>query len=188
MSHLVARLLLSMLVFPLGALVYLVTLIVYDRMFGTRATFGARDEWIAAGVVCWAFIGVYWWLLWRRSVRWTAERAWLTIAAMFGAVLAGTVFGWLVWIAVHQRDFTAFVGTTSPILLWLVATCILWRESPTERADRLSASGRNAVVCPTCGYNLTGLTEPRCPECGSRFTLDQLLASQPHRVAAELVE
>ena len=22
-----------------------------------------------------------------------------------------------------------------------------------------------------CGYNLTGLTEPRCPECGEGFTL-----------------
>ena len=25
--------------------------------------------------------------------------------------------------------------------------------------------------CLTCGYNLTGLTEPRCPECGTGFTL-----------------
>ena len=61
-------------------------------------------------------------------------------------------------------------------------------ETARERAERLNASGRDGVVCPTCGYNLTGLTEPRCPECGSQFTLDQLLASQPSRATAELVE
>ena len=24
-------------------------------------------------------------------------------------------------------------------------------------------------ICPQCGYNLTGLTSPRCPECGRVF-------------------
>lgn len=27
-------------------------------------------------------------------------------------------------------------------------------------------------LCPTCNYNLTGLTRYRCPECGNRFTLN----------------
>ncbi len=29
-------------------------------------------------------------------------------------------------------------------------------------------------VCPACGYNLTGLDEPRCPECGGRYTWKEL--------------
>ena len=37
------------------------------------------------------------------------------------------------------------------------------------------------ILCPVCGYNLTGLREARCPECGGTFTLDQLAASQPQR-------
>ena len=30
------------------------------------------------------------------------------------------------------------------------------------------------VECPLCLYNLRGLTEPGCPECGERFALDEL--------------
>jgi len=41
--------------------------------------------------------------------------------------------------------------------------------------------GVNAIACPSCGYNLTGLSEARCPEYGSRFTLDQLVASLARR-------
>lgn len=29
--------------------------------------------------------------------------------------------------------------------------------------------------CPKCGYVLTGLTEQRCPECGSEFDVDRLV-------------
>jgi len=32
-----------------------------------------------------------------------------------------------------------------------------------------------AVPCPLCHYDLRGLTEPRCPECGFRFTWPELL-------------
>jgi hypothetical protein len=35
------------------------------------------------------------------------------------------------------------------------------------------------VHCPLCKYNLRGLIEPRCPECGYRFTWPQVL--HPHR-------
>lgn len=32
------------------------------------------------------------------------------------------------------------------------------------------------VRCPLCDYNLRGLPQPRCPECGGRFTWEELLA------------
>jgi hypothetical protein len=32
------------------------------------------------------------------------------------------------------------------------------------------------LYCPKCGYNLTGLTEDRCPECGEKFSRAELAA------------
>ncbi len=34
------------------------------------------------------------------------------------------------------------------------------------------------LACPLCGYNLRGLADPRCPECGFRFTWDELRDEQ----------
>src|SRR4029077_3897798 len=31
------------------------------------------------------------------------------------------------------------------------------------------------LTCPLCGYNLRGLSEPLCPECGHQFEWRQLL-------------
>ena len=182
MSHLIARLLLSMLVFPLGGLVYMIVVVVAHRML---RQYGLDEAWIIAGVVTWAFVAAYWVLLWHKSVRWET-RVGTTAGAAIGSGVIGAIIGGI--CNTIETGFGSFVGSTSPIILWLVATCFLWRESPAERAERLSATGRDGVVCPTCGYNLTGLNEPRCPECGSEFTLDQLLASQPSRATAELVE
>ncbi|HEY7091435.1 MAG TPA: hypothetical protein VH518_25280 [Tepidisphaeraceae bacterium] len=48
------------------------------------------------------------------------------------------------------------------------------------------------ILCPLCDYNLRGLVEPRCPECGHQFKWDEILSQgdrthpflfehQPHR-------
>jgi hypothetical protein len=41
---------------------------------------------------------------------------------------------------------------------------------------------RGEICCPMCEYNLRGLTEPRCPECGYRFEWKDLLDAKvrPH--------
>src|SRR4051812_9296702 len=38
---------------------------------------------------------------------------------------------------------------------------------------------RHDVRCPLCDYNLRGLTDPRCPECGHRF--DWAVVTDPNR-------
>lgn len=46
---------------------------------------------------------------------------------------------------------------------------------PTPNWDTIS----HDVTCPLCGYNLRGLTDPRCPECGSRFNWPDVI--DPHK-------
>src|SRR4051812_30293929 len=56
-------------------------------------------------------------------------------------------------------------------------------ESTTESAPAPAppapaidwSSITNEVECPLCRYNLRGLTEPRCPECGLQFTWAEVL-------------
>src|SRR3954465_985246 len=49
-------------------------------------------------------------------------------------------------------------------------------EAPARDPDRASvapdwsAPDAPQLVCPLCDYNLRGLTQPRCPECGYQFT------------------
>lgn len=40
-------------------------------------------------------------------------------------------------------------------------------------------------ICPTCGYNLTGASQGRCPECGGRFLWTEV-RDQAKRVYHEI--
>jgi DNA-directed RNA polymerase subunit RPC12/RpoP len=77
-------------------------------------------------------------------------------------------------------------GGTVPIT-WVLSTVLVWRETAAERLARLTAQGMPVIACPLCGYNLAGLTEARCPECGGRFTLEQVMLARP-RTGAQPAE
>jgi hypothetical protein len=51
------------------------------------------------------------------------------------------------------------------------------RESSNNAAG-LSNSSDEEIYCPICNYNLTGILTGRCPECGSLFDRESLIASQ----------
>jgi hypothetical protein len=51
---------------------------------------------------------------------------------------------------------------------------------PTQISDP-PVDGTVELACPLCGYNLRGLTEPRCPECGFAFTWAELLDAKRDR-------
>ncbi len=70
--------------------------------------------------------------------------------------------------------------TTPRIELQPVVSETIKRHIPESDRAALAEAGlseaspipdRPAHVCPTCDYNLTGLTSRRCPECGAEFTL-----------------
>ena len=186
MSRLIASILLSVLLFPVAAVVYLITFFV---LVESRGLVGRREVlgYVIAGVLTWAFVAWYWVFVWRKTVKWNPRRIartlYAALAAAGGGLMAGIVTGSL------AEDFGFFIGTVVPPLLWLAATVLAWRETDAERATRLGAVGRDGgggIPCPTCGYDMTGLRSTRCPECGTEFTLDELIASQPGRAAVEL--
>jgi hypothetical protein len=195
MSRLVSRLLLTVLMLPLASMVYLVALVYYvrsTRYYYGYSGFAMRAQEMAhvcAGLIAWMFVALYWMLLWRETVAWTGRRVAQTAWLVLGAIVAGLIIGALTWPL--DRYIGSFVGSACAPLLWVVGTIFAWRETPAESAQRLGAlasarGGGGGVVCPGCGYNLTGLREARCPECGTAYTLDELFAAQPSRAAAEI--
>jgi hypothetical protein len=59
------------------------------------------------------------------------------------------------------------------LLLWLAALHRLFKRRPVFDRDN-----QVDVRCPTCNYSLVGLRDLRCPECGARFTIDELIRAQ----------
>jgi hypothetical protein len=185
MSHLVSRILLSILVFPLAGIFYVFVATLMEESF--QGVFLRREQlmFLISGALTWLGVAAYWCLLWKSSVRWNSWRLGGTALAGLGALMVGAIFGYIAAFLFPSggEDFGEFIGGVLIIVLWLIATILIWRETPTERRQRVMASGRSTVTCPTCGYNMTGLSESRCPECGGKFTLDELMASQPNAIA-----
>jgi uncharacterized paraquat-inducible protein A len=183
MSRLVSRILLSIFMFPLAALFYIVVMIIAEQsMRGSGYRDRETSMFMVSTVLTWIVVAAYWCMLWRSGVKWNAAR----VAGAFGAALGAAAVGGLAGLFAASviggggSFFGVFIGGILAIILWLTATVFLWRETAAERAQRIKGSSKSAVTCPTCGYNLTGLSESRCPECGSKFTLDELLALQVH--------
>src|SRR5438105_5449458 len=160
MSGLVSRILLAMLMIPAGSIVYFLAVIYADRAFGYPQR---QMIFISAGLTTWIFVAIYWTLLWGRLIQWNSLRVILSIVAAGAAVVAGFVAA--VFVDAVQQPIGDLVGSVVAPLSWLIATSVLWRETPAERAARLRLVQKSAVLCPKCGYNLTGLQGTRCPEC-----------------------
>jgi len=48
----------------------------------------------------------------------------------------------------------------------------------SDAATGLPSSSDEEIYCPICNYNLTGIMTGRCPECGSLFDREGLMANQ----------
>jgi hypothetical protein len=181
MPQLIARLLLTIFLVPLTVIVAIVTTIVCVevRPFGN-----VRDATMAITVclVTWGFFAIAWVAIWMRGVKWTPTRKTLSISwpVISALVAMGVGFAFGTW----QREAGYFFGSVTAPLVWVFGTILIWRETDAERKSRQRAAHADVITCPTCGYNLTGLSEARCPECGAKFTLNDLYADQPDRVEA----
>ena len=178
MTKLIARLILAMLILPVSA-----SLFVFGFAAIISQSTGAPSSLsiVLLYLGLYTFVATYWILLWRTMIRWTRERVMRTfLAGVLAVLMSGAAAGFV--FMVFRRSEPALVllisGAIVPVV-WVLATVLIWRETPAERIERLSSAGREAISCPVCGYNMTGLSEARCPECGTRFTLDQLVVTQP---------
>jgi len=61
------------------------------------------------------------------------------------------------------------------LLLAVVVAFAIWRAGKRTAWRRLAQA---YPKCIRCGYAMKGLTEARCPECGARYTLDELWIGQ----------
>lgn len=175
MTRTIARLVLAMLLLPVTGSLFVI-LIATMAAGGPPHPLGVLLIWLPLYV----FVAGYWVLLWRDSVNWTRGRIMLTSWAAVAALLSGGVLGFFTKaVASAPLAASMLVGGGLPPIVWVLATVLIWRETRGERMDRLTASGKITVRCPLCSYDLTGLSEARCPECGEQFTLDELVKSQP---------
>lgn len=187
MTATVARLVLAMLLLPAtGAVFILSMLVIVARSSGGPPTVSLL---LLLWTIIYTFIGAYWLLLWRGVVQWTPWRVRWTILATALSLAAGAAVASAIMIIGRGQvpaPFALLVGGGLVPVAWCLATVFIWRETAEERTRRLSTSAAAPIACPLCGYSLAGLREARCPECGSEFTLDQLLALQQDlRTAAE---
>jgi hypothetical protein len=178
MTRLIARLVLAMLLLPItGAVVLFNLLLLVAGSGGPPPASRVLLLW----AITYTVVGTYWILLWRGVVRWTRRRMFWTFGAGMAALSAGAGAAAIILIASRGQipPGPAFLlgGGIVPIV-WVLATVLIWRESAHERYQRLSHLSSGAVCCPICGYNMTGLTAAECPECGAKFTLDQLFTTQ----------
>ena len=182
MTRTVARLILAMLILPCTGAVFL--LLVLTLIAPAAAGPPAVGRLLLVWFLLYAFVGAYWTILWHDMVSWTPRRVASTIIATVLSLFGGVVIA-LVCLAVNRQvppPIAVLLGGGTVPITWVLSTVLIWRETPAERLGRLTAHGQPALACPLCGYNLAGLTEARCPECGASFTLEQIVLAKPRPV------
>ena len=72
-------------------------------------------------------------------------------------------------------------GAAVTLLFWVE----FWRHYARGRS-LYDQNGSLNLLCPECNYQMVGLREARCPECGSEYTLDRLFLRQNFQTLREI--
>jgi hypothetical protein len=108
-------------------------------------------------------------LIWKRTITWTpGRRIGVLVIVAASALLVALTTGVAALID-PSDDVILFTLLSASLIVSSVALCVTARVcyDPPEPAR---------VPCPTCGYDLRGQRECRCPECGQEYALGNLAA------------
>lgn len=123
-----------------------------------------------------AFLGASVWI-WSRPSR--NRAVWRPMIWTVGIVALAVLLS--VWADDQLRGDTELV-VAGVLMLAGAALLVVWtaaaRDLRRGRPLRNEQDGLPDVRCPSCDYRMVGLRESRCPECGTAYTLDELLAKQ----------
>ena len=153
--------------------------------------FSLNDEWTFVGAygVCAALAVIAWWLVWRRVVRWTPQRR-IRTGLLVAMMIVAPFTPLIPRLQVDWFDTIVMVIPLMVLATWFAGTARAWRLEPGELPIALqgtfaatpsvgNAQPNNddsvSVPCGNCDYDLRGLREARCPECGWTTTLDALI-------------
>ncbi|MBN1514474.1 MAG: hypothetical protein JXB13_20835 [Phycisphaerae bacterium] len=174
MTRLLARLLLAFAV-VLAAPVFCTALVI---VLVEGSSYRMFTLWlsVAQGITALLFI-VAWIAVWRGQVVWSRWRRSLTYASVLWSLGVGSTLGLGMAAITNEEEVGIVFAGLFWFVTWIPSTALVWRETARERAARLKTIVVGTVNCPNCGYNMTGLHEARCPECGTQYTLNELFAA-----------
>jgi len=178
----IVRLALGFSLIPLLPALFFIVVLLLDDFFSLHDQLAFTIGYAVCGIVA---ISI-WLLAWRRAVCWTPRRTWMTallVAAVFASAFSPFVPD------IHDIvDTVIKVWPTLMLAVWFAGTAWVWRLQPGECSpDQLELTPANAlqktlstssalsVPCGKCSYDLRGLREARCPECGWTTTVDVLV-------------
>lgn len=161
----IVRLSIGLALIPFLPAVFCILFIALDKFGGLSG----NGSWFVAYEFCALIAVCTWTFLWRKSA-----------LPLIGRTA-------LVALPILTTPFAVFLYSSSPVIdsvyklspiialgIWFAGTAMLWRR-PEERITVTGDAESAAPTCPTCNYNLTGLREVRCPECGWASTVDEIV-------------
>ena len=137
-------------------------------------------EWM--GVVVWIVL-VAVWALWAALfyVHTRSLERFQAVKRMIAWLLGGSLLQLLATVPSHiivVRRPGCLVGMQTAMGLFAGLYVMIWSFGPgIMLLFWAETRRRTAGHCPACGYNLRGLTEQRCPECGRPFTFYEIRAT-----------
>lgn len=142
-----------------------------------------RDRYITiaigVGGAVWCVTLMFIWATFHR--RWKVLKTIFSIMGIWSIAIPATVF-------IDEVMGSADFYISSILALATGATVFVLFTLGYRRGGGKALALRDGVIdvhCPVCEYSLVGLSQCVCPECGSEFTIDEIIRKQNYRVITQ---